>query len=273
MIVGQPFNPFGLFVGSFIPNCIQRLDYLTSSDKLVWGRLYQYSGQDGKCYPKQDTIAEELGMTKTTVRNSLDHLVDNGFISITKVTGTAKLMHQNNSYIFLWHSCFEYDSPCAKNLHLGVKKTCTPTKEENNKEEKETTKHAEVQKRTSRMLDEKLLVHKRIAKRTNPPTQEKTFKLFQQIKNNPTTDSEDIVYRFLSFFAHYRNEQHPPISDDQIQKGLALIDEHMDCMDDFQIDDVLTQHFKKKLWIEQGRDFRFGLFTSNLHMYTSERYK
>ena len=73
-----------MFVGSFIPNWILKSKDLTSSDKLVYARLSQYAGKDGECFPKQETIAEECGMSERTVGISIKNLIEHKFIEIEK---------------------------------------------------------------------------------------------------------------------------------------------------------------------------------------------
>jgi hypothetical protein len=60
-----------MFIGSFIPNWILKLDELSACDKIVYARLSQYAGKDGECFPKQETIAEECGMSISTVNTSI----------------------------------------------------------------------------------------------------------------------------------------------------------------------------------------------------------
>jgi hypothetical protein len=49
--VGQPFNPFRLFTGIFIPEALVRYKDLSAGAKLAYGRLARYAGHDGRCYP------------------------------------------------------------------------------------------------------------------------------------------------------------------------------------------------------------------------------
>lgn len=107
MNVGDIFNPFGLFVGAHVPNCILRLQSLTSTDKLVWARLAQYAGRDGRCWPKQSVLAEQIGCGVTSIQDSLKHLQDQGFIMVVSPTGQERLKHKTNHYVFLWHQVME----------------------------------------------------------------------------------------------------------------------------------------------------------------------
>jgi hypothetical protein len=61
--VGQPFNPFGLFTGIFVPDALVRSTAISAGAKLTYGRLARYAGQDGNCYPAVPTLASEIGMS------------------------------------------------------------------------------------------------------------------------------------------------------------------------------------------------------------------
>lgn len=95
------FNPYNVFVGSFIPNCIMKCKDLSASDKLVYARLSQYAGKNGTCFPKQETIAEECGLSKRQIIISIQNLENKKFIQVHKPTGRDKMNHANNSYSFL----------------------------------------------------------------------------------------------------------------------------------------------------------------------------
>lgn len=132
--VGESFNPNAIFHGIQIPNCICKLTYISWSAKAIYGRLAQYYGHDGKVYPKQEVLSEELGLSKITIIRSLKELEDYSFIKITKPTGEEKLKHFNNSYEFLWHECFVKDSIARyRKDTLGSIKKDTPYIIESNK--------------------------------------------------------------------------------------------------------------------------------------------
>jgi len=109
MKVGQKFNPYRMFVGSFLPNAILKLplNIMSSTEKLVWARLSQYAGESGVCFPKQETLAKELGMTINPIQKALRNLEEGGFIKRIHPTGINRLLHKNNNYVFLWHPCLD----------------------------------------------------------------------------------------------------------------------------------------------------------------------
>ena len=101
--VGQPFNPFNLFCGIFIPDALTRYQGLSPGAKLAFGRLARYSGEDGDCYPSIPTLGREIGMGTTQARSYVHELVAERFIRVEPRPGTSGI------YTFLWHEAFEGD--------------------------------------------------------------------------------------------------------------------------------------------------------------------
>ena len=98
---GQPFNPFGLFNGIHIPEALVRCKDLSPGAKISYGRLARYAGQDGACHPRQQTLADELGVSGRQVRTYLGELIQHGFLRAIR-----RGLHKPNDYIFLWHPIF-----------------------------------------------------------------------------------------------------------------------------------------------------------------------
>jgi DNA-binding Lrp family transcriptional regulator len=115
MKTGEIFNPHGLFNGIHIPDCICSLDSISWSAKACWGKLKEYAGTKGVCFPKQDNIAKDLGLSISTVKRALKELEDEQFIKINKPVGFQKLMHYNCTYSFLWKSCMSESCRIVQN--------------------------------------------------------------------------------------------------------------------------------------------------------------
>ena len=96
--IGDRFNPYKEFVGAWIPNWLLKRDEISSNAKLVYARLAQYSGKDGACFPLQETIATETGLSYHQVRRALYQLKRNRLIDIVHHGLTRP-----NSYHFLVH--------------------------------------------------------------------------------------------------------------------------------------------------------------------------
>jgi Helix-turn-helix domain len=61
--------PWKRFIASMSPNWLMRRREISKGAKLCYARLAQYAGQDGACFPKQCTLASELGVSERTVNN------------------------------------------------------------------------------------------------------------------------------------------------------------------------------------------------------------
>jgi hypothetical protein len=102
---GQPFNPFGLFHGIWIPDALVRAKGISPGAKLTYGRLTRYAGQDGNCYPAVPTLASEIAIS---VRQTQKYLAELERIElIRRVPRISDSGQTSNAYVFLWHPLFE----------------------------------------------------------------------------------------------------------------------------------------------------------------------
>ena len=106
---GEPFNPYGLFNGIFVPEAVCRYRGLTLGAKAIYGRLCRYAGSDGAVFPSIPTLASELGIGKTQARKYVKELEGQYFIAVDRknrhftFTGAGG----SNRYVFLWHVAFD----------------------------------------------------------------------------------------------------------------------------------------------------------------------
>jgi hypothetical protein len=106
---GEPFNPYGLFNGIFVPEAICKYRGLPLGAKMVYGRLCRYAGRDGAVYPSMSTLAAELGIGKTQARTYVQELEHKHFIAVDRENrhffpnGSGG----SNKYVFLWHAAFD----------------------------------------------------------------------------------------------------------------------------------------------------------------------
>ena len=132
------YNPYKMFIGSFIPNWIMRHKGLRSREKLCYGRLAQYMGADGKCYPSEKSLAFEIGIGKRRIVDVLKELESKGFIEIIPPKELNKARHFHNEYKFLTASI-----PDAIRCTSVGAVCCTSVKEnhikENHKDKEEDT--------------------------------------------------------------------------------------------------------------------------------------
>lgn len=103
--VGEIYNPWRTFCGSFIPNAILRCRELSSTAKLTFGRLSQYAGEDGEAYPSYHTLGQEIGVERRQAIRAVRELERFGLIRpVTRHREDGGLT--SNSYVFLWHAIF-----------------------------------------------------------------------------------------------------------------------------------------------------------------------
>jgi len=112
--IGDEFNPHKMFKGIFISEDLCKYKKINSTQKLIWGRLARYAGKDGKCFPSQKMLAEDIGVSEDSILRGVKVLEMEGFIKIERPTGKKRVMHFNCNYRFLWHSCFEESPPTDK---------------------------------------------------------------------------------------------------------------------------------------------------------------
>lgn len=101
---GQPFNPYRMFNGLFIPEGLARSNVVSPGAKLAWGRLARYAGEDGKCYPTVKTLAGEIGAGIRQARRYLAELEQ--LELIRRVRRFAQRAQTSNGFEFLWHGMF-----------------------------------------------------------------------------------------------------------------------------------------------------------------------
>ena len=107
---GDVYNPYKIFVGIFIPNCIAETNKLSQSAKLCFGKLSQFSGRNGKCFPKQETLAKGIGVKSIKqIHRCLNELEKAQLIRREKPTGKDKLMHKPDAYVFIWNNALFMD--------------------------------------------------------------------------------------------------------------------------------------------------------------------
>jgi len=103
--VGQPFNPFGLFNGIFIPEALMRAKNISPGAKVTYGRLARYGGEKGNCYPSVATLAAELAISVRQTQRYLAELDENNLVR--RKPRISDSGQTSNVYVFLWHPLFE----------------------------------------------------------------------------------------------------------------------------------------------------------------------
>lgn len=116
-----------MFLGSMIPNWLQCRREVSQGAKLAYARLAQYAGEDGECFPKQRTLAAELGVSERTVREYLHELVEFALIE-----SEQRGLKQSNLYFFLDHPWIHEGRPEAPPRSSGQQRQETSAPERRN---------------------------------------------------------------------------------------------------------------------------------------------
>ena len=92
-------NPYKTFVSIHIPNWLARRQRteISQSAKLMYGRLAQYAGKEGKAFPHIDTLADEIGLKSRQAAEALRELILAGLVEMKVRDGKPNL------YKFLSH--------------------------------------------------------------------------------------------------------------------------------------------------------------------------
>lgn len=113
MKVGEPFSPYRVFTGIFIPDALVAYTGISAAEKICLARLYKYAGRTQKCWPGQDELAAELGADIRSVQRYIQHLQEAGFIKVQQ-----RGMGTTNEYVMIGHRVFEEDDE-APELESG----------------------------------------------------------------------------------------------------------------------------------------------------------
>jgi biotin operon repressor len=95
-----------LYQGSFVPSWLLSSPGLSASAKLCYGRLFRYSTTKGYCYPTQERLAQELGISLEQVRRLLKTLEKRGFIERTPPPKGKRFSKISTVYTFPQHKDF-----------------------------------------------------------------------------------------------------------------------------------------------------------------------
>lgn len=76
-------------------------------DKLVYGALLKFLGDNIELWPSQATISKQIGASRNSVLKSLKHLERYGLVGRVAPAGKNRLNHKTNRYHLLWHEVYD----------------------------------------------------------------------------------------------------------------------------------------------------------------------
>ena len=79
-----------------VPNAVLKSDDISSGAKLVYSLLLSYAWHNDYCFPGQDTLANDIGISRQSVNTHVKELEKKGFIKIKRLgQGRANLYEVN----------------------------------------------------------------------------------------------------------------------------------------------------------------------------------
>ena len=183
--MSQYYNPYKMFVGSFIPNWLMKCSKISSTAKLCYARLAQYAGETGYCYPNQEQLAEELGISRRQVIRVLKELEAKTFIEVEKPNGLDKLKHFRNKYRFIYNQFV----PCDIDVTSGCDTDVTSKKDNHIKDNHKEHNGLRTDVQRQHVL-----------------SFEKYNALFP-VK----AEVSNIISLYMQAYKHFRDKAHPPL--------------------------------------------------------------
>lgn len=100
------FSPHRMFDGVFIPDAILSYPKISAQAKLVFGRMLKYCGRKTHCWPSQEVMAMEFGLSDRSIRTCINELRDDGLITVVQ-----RGLQQSNLYYLvrdhpIWNETF-----------------------------------------------------------------------------------------------------------------------------------------------------------------------
>ena len=89
-----------------LPNWLQCRREISQGAKLAYARLAQHSGREGNCFPKQKTLADELGVSERMVRDYIRELE-----KFSLLESVQNGLRMSNNYFFLDHPWIHEGQP------------------------------------------------------------------------------------------------------------------------------------------------------------------
>ena len=112
-------NPWNKFLGTYVPDWLLRRSDVSEGAKLCYGRLLRYAGEAGFAFPKQATLAQELGISTRTAHERIRELAERGLVEVRQ-----RGLQRSNHYFFLDHPWMNENPADRRNVagserHVG----------------------------------------------------------------------------------------------------------------------------------------------------------
>jgi hypothetical protein len=105
-----------------IPNFIQRNPQLSPGAKVAYGLFLSYAWHNDSCFPGQDRLAEEMGMSRSRVTTFVGELQDAGLITIHR-RGLTKTNLYDIHFQVKWAKKPEFGGQTSRSLPADIRKS------------------------------------------------------------------------------------------------------------------------------------------------------
>jgi biotin operon repressor len=82
-----------------VPNFILKMADLSLGARMTYSMFLHYAWNSGNCFPGQDTLAEDMGMSRTRVNEFIKELERAGLIEITRRGQGKTNLYKVNFYV------------------------------------------------------------------------------------------------------------------------------------------------------------------------------
>ncbi len=104
-IVLEGFDPVSAGGFTQVPNYLLNNTTLTMVAKVVYAKLLSYAWHNNMVFPGQETMAQEIGSSKSTINRGIQELEDEGWLEIRR-RGQGK----TNVYVLKYRVKTKHDS-------------------------------------------------------------------------------------------------------------------------------------------------------------------
>ena len=105
-----------------IPNFIQRNPNLSPGAKVAYGLFLSYAWHNDFCFPGQDRMAEDMGMSRSRVTTFVGELKNKGLITIQR-RGLGKTNNYTLHFQVKWVKKTDYGLQTSRSVPADIRKS------------------------------------------------------------------------------------------------------------------------------------------------------
>lgn len=239
------------------------------TERALFGYIRNLCYSPKGCYASNAHLAKMLFCTVSTVSHGISHLTDAGFIDCD-----YQYVNKNLTKRFITIALGMYDK---KNLQRKEHKTKSQMQKVTMGQMQKVASLISIVEPISKVEDLKSLKETPECKTPSgelalKSSTNKDFSLFHYLKKQYSTDSEQLISKFLFEYDNTMQNFHPEITTLTLQKYIDILDgvwlETFNPTDDM-IENMIFHFFNGKVF--QKTNFKLPLFVSNVHKFM-ERY-